>query len=637
MPEVPNTIESTVWPDPKPIFLKLTAEQALHQLYQYQLEFAVKEATPKTAADVIWKEIKAKVTYGEGKSQYFSGVVTEFLQLGLFRGYWIYRAVVRPQAWILTRNRNFRMFQEKSISDIVGELFQSPLTSPTGLSTTTRDYCCQYGESEFNFFSRLLEEEGYYYYFDKSGDQEELKVTNAGSVHQNIGEFKFRRGGDAKVEADTFTSWQPSFRSVIKESIYTDYDFTAPDADLLRTKTSGTTNDTRKGSYFHYPGRYGNSNATLGETFVESRQMSSEMPADAFEGAGELHGFYPGVKFDLVQHPAHDGEYLATHVNVDIESAHSEFGGENRFETQVRAIKSSARFYPEIRSERPLVVGPQSAKVVGKAGEEIWTDKYGRVKVQFTWDREAQGDENSSCFLRVVQPWAGNKWGAQFLPRIGHEVLVEFLNGDPDRPIVTGCVYNENNSVPYALPDHQTQSGIKTRSSKEGTEDNFNELRFEDKKGEEEVYLQAEKDFNTVVKNNQTVTVGNDEAEDGSQTVTVYKNRTVTIETGDESLTVSKGKRTVTISEGDESLTVSKGKRDVTVSEGNSSLTVSKGNYNVAVSKGDCVVEAGNSIELKVGSNSIKIETSGITISGSEIEVNASGTLTLKGATVNIN
>jgi type VI secretion system secreted protein VgrG len=277
------------------------------------------------------------------------------------------------------------------------------------------------------------------------------------------------------------------------------------------------------------------------------------------------------------------------------------------------------------KTPKARIEGTQTAVVVGPSGEEIFPDKYGRVKVQFRWDRDGKKDANSSCWVRVATLMGGKQWGMIHIPRIGQEVIVAFEEGDPDQPIIVGMVFNSDQMPPYALPDNKTQSGFKTRSSPGGGAEDFNELRFEDKKGSEEIYVHAQKDYNLVVENNQSLKVGNPQAPDGSQTTEVYKDRTETVKTGNEKLTVETGNRDITVTAGDDSK---------------------------KVTAGTSKTEAGTAIELKVGGNSIKIDQSGITISGIKItiegtaqvkatspltEVSSSGVLTLKGSITNIN
>ncbi|OYW42743.1 MAG: hypothetical protein B7Z45_01655, partial [Azorhizobium sp. 12-66-6] len=286
-------------------------------------------------------------------------------------------------------------------------------------------------------------------------------------------------------------------------------------------------------------------------------------------------------------------------------------------------------------TRRPLIPGPHTATVVGPSGEEIYCDKYGRVRVQFHWDRLGTNDEKSSCWIRVSQGMAGNSWGALFTPRVGMEVVVSFLEGDPDRPLITGCVYNATNMPPYTQPDNKTQSGLKTRSTTGGDATTFNELRFDDKKGAELIYMHAQKDQTRDVENDDTLNVKHDQiititnnrtetVSEGNETVTVSKgNRAVTITTGTEDLTVSKGNQTLTVSQGNSTTTVSQGNHALTVSQGNSTTDISQGNQTVTLGSGNATLkcnggsitlQAAQTITLKVGSNSITISQSGVAI-----------------------
>ena len=284
--------------------------------------------------------------------------------------------------------------------------------------------------------------------------------------------------------------------------------------------------------------------------------------------------------------------------------------------------------------------GAQTAVVVGKSGEEIWVDKYGRVLVQFFWDRKGNSDEHSSCWVRVSQSWAGKDWGWVALPRIGQEVLVQFLEGDPDHPIIAGRVYNANQMPPYALPANQTQTGIKTHSSPKGGADNFNELRFEDKKGSEEIHVQAEKDLTIVIKNDETrdikhartTTVNNDDAE----TVT-EGNQTITIKKGNQSTTLNEGKQSVTLDKGDQDITLTQGAQTITLNQGNQTIKLALGNQSTKLDAGKATTEAMQSIELKVGGNSIKIDQTGITIKGMMVKVEGEIQTSIKGAMTQVN
>jgi type VI secretion system secreted protein VgrG len=280
---------------------------------------------------------------------------------------------------------------------------------------------------------------------------------------------------------------------------------------------------------------------------------------------------------------------------------------------------------------KPFVQGTQTAVVVGPSGQEIFTDKYGRVKVQFHWDRLGKNDADSSCWLRVGSIWAGKGWGAVHIPRIGQEVIVAFEEGDPDRPIIIGSVYNADMMPPYTLPDNMTQSGIKSRSTLKGTADNFNELRFEDKKGSEQVYFHAEKDFDRVVENNDTLKVGSSKAEDGSQTIEIWKNRTETVKQGNETVTIEQGNRTVSVNQGNDEHNVKQGNRSVVINMGNDSLAIKMGNQTTKLDMGASSTEAMQSITLKVGQNSITIDQTGVTIKGMMVSIEGQVQTTVKG------
>jgi type VI secretion system secreted protein VgrG len=295
------------------------------------------------------------------------------------------------------------------------------------------------------------------------------------------------------------------------------------------------------------------------------------------------------------------------------------------FSCRFVAMNSQQSFRSARTTEKPVISGAQTAIVVGKAGEEIWTDQYGRVKVKFHWDRDPAKDETSSYWIRVAYPAAGKKWGWVSLPRIGQEVIVSFLHGDPDQPLITGTVYNAEQMPPYELPANQTQSGIKSRSSKTGVPDNFNEIRFEDKLNSEELYVHAEKDFNCVIENNETRKIGLDKKDPGNQTTEIQNDRTITLNEGNDNLTVK---------------------------QGDSITKISLGDYKLDIDAGKATITAMTSIELKVGSNTIKLDQQGITVNGIMVKIDAtakldansplttvgaSGVLTLQGTLTKIN
>ena len=332
-----------------------------------------------------------------------------------------------------------------------------------------------------------------------------------------------------------------------------------------------------------------------------------------------------GYKFDVKEHYRREVNqtYLLTSLKQSMDTSSYDAGAEGRsdYSNQFEAIPFSVTYRPLLKTPRPVIQGLQTAVVVGPSGEEIYVDKYGRVKVQFFWDRVGKKDENSSCWVRVSQYWAGKGWGSIHIPRIGQEVIVEFLEGDPDHPIITGRVYNADQTVPYALPDNMTQSGVKSRSSKNGSTDNYNEIRFEDLKGSELILAHAEKDLTTEVENDEKRTVGHD------RTTTIKNNETKTVTEGDETITIEMGKQTITI----------QGNQTLTIKQGNQSTTLNMGNQSTKVDLGKIETEAMQSIELKVGQSSIKIDQMGVTIKGMMIKIEGQIQVQVKGMMTQVN
>lgn len=686
-------------------FWRMHVREELGRPFQMDLEMFCEKAD--VAADkVLGTAVSISITKPDGGKRHFHGLVSRFAYAGNRGRYQVYRLTLRPWLWFLTRTSDCRIFQQMTVPDIIEKVFRDKngfTDFKRSLSGTykTWDYCVQYRESDFAFVSRLMEQEGIYYFFEHTADKHTLVFADAPSAHSLIasdsGELPYRGGGDGRIGQDHIHDWIRYQEVQTATYVTQDYDFVKPKANL--EVRSQVTRQHALASYeaYDYPGEY--TETADGTPWVKAR--IEELQAEHLRGTGigTSYDAAAGKKFKLVDFPraAENAEYLVVAGDYQIESGEVEqFSGDsqNKFDVKLEVIEATQAFRAKRITPRPIVSGPQTAVVVGKEGEEIWTDKYGRVKVQFFWDREGKKDENSSCWIRVSQVWAGKTWGAMHIPRIGQEVIVEFLEGDPDRPIITGRVYNNDEMPPYALPDNATQSGIKSRSSKEGTAENFNELRFEDKKGEEQVYFHAEKNFDRVVENNdtlkvgfikkdkgdqkieihnnQTTIIGNSESEDGSQTIEVWKNRTETVKEGNETITVAKGNRVVTISKGNETLTVSEGNRETTVakgndvhkvdtgnrevtvktddkltvttgnreatiSTGNDTLTVTSGNLTIKVAAGKVEMEAAMSIELKVGASSIKIEPAKITLKSAEIAVTGDAKVAVAAAMVDVN
>jgi type VI secretion system secreted protein VgrG len=607
-----------------------SGREEMSRLFSYQLDLLSPKDTI-AAKDLVGKKVTWTVKRSPPPHRYFNGYVSRFLTgRQVVHGLRQYQIEVVPWLWFLTRNANCRIFQNKTATEIIEQIFQDRGFSDYELKTQATypklEYCVQYRETDFNFVSRLMEQYGIFYFFVHENGSHTLTLADKKTAYKDC------LAPDKEVEYTVGThrpshvnQWEHHYEFHPGKWTQTDYNFETPSTDL-KTTISTVVNlpDNKKYEIYDYPAGYKTKNDVGADTRV--RMEEEEVPVDVIKGGGTCPNFSPGYKFTLKKHtsPSEQGTYVITAVQQAIVDASYLTGGGPALEygNTFTCIPDKVPFRPARITPRPRVQGPQTAVVVGPKGEEIYTDKYGRVKVQFFWDREGKKDENSSCWIRVAENWAGKNWGFVFNPRIGQEVIVDFLEGDPDRPIITGRVYNAEQMPPYDLPANQTQSVVKTRSSKNGSTDNFNELRFEDKKDSEEIYFHAEKDFNRVVENNDTLKVGSDKAKDGSQTIEIWKDRTETVKTGNETITIEKGNRTETVKEGNETITIEKGNREVTISTGNDTLTIKKGNQTVTLNMGKSTTEAKISIELKVGQSSIKVDQTGVTIQGKVIKIN---------------
>ncbi len=567
--------------------LRMGGYESLGRPFDYELDL-LSEDPNLDLASFLGQPLTVKLEVQSGDFRFFNGIVTHFKHTGGSGRYARYRAVLRPKLSLLDYSANSRIFQSLSVPDIVKKLFGEQGLSDFEVHLQSDykkwDYLVQYRETDFHFVSRILEHEGIYYYFRHEDGKHTLVLTDSASGHDKAPGYdtiSFYPVGSAVRNEDHFDGWSAEKQIVPGGYAATDFNFETPKASLLETRSNPMGNASDNHEVFDYPGIYMNRGDGTQQIRVrlDERQMSWEIA----EGEGNVRGLPSGTLFTLEGHSRDDQnrEYLVVTTRWDLQNNGLESGSEEEatFRSSVASIDSKVQFRTQAITPKPRVEGPQTAIVVGTAGEEIWTDKYGRVKVQFHWDREGKDDENSSCWVRVSQVWAGSNWGAIHIPRIGQEVIVDFLEGDPDRPIITGRVYNAVNMPPYALPGHATQSGIKSRSSKGGAAPNANELRFEDLKGSEEVYLQAEKDMNSIVKHDETAKVGHDRTRtvDHDETISVGHDRYVSVSNNETIKVAANETRSVGKNEsidvtGNESMTVG-GNQDVSVS-GNDSMTV---------------------------------------------------------------
>ena len=635
-----------------------TAMERLSGLFEIDVELIADRtnASSVNSDELIGQPVTIKVATGtdfeNGPFRYFNGIVSRFTQGGRDERYVHYQMELVPWTWLLTRKSNCRIFQDKSVLEIVKEVFDDlkgdfsfvAYEDKTQASYTKLDYCVQHREMDFNFVSRLMEQDGIYYYFKHSEDGHTLVLADSVQAcedcpHQSTVRYE-PEGGTDESENDTIESWRKEEQLYPGKYVLRDHQFQMFDKTLEVSETSlnqvgGNSNLEMYDYLGEYAQRFNKPDERMGtvesegQKLVKLRMEQEETPHLETAGSSNCRTLIAGFTFTLSEHFSDDGEYLLKSVQHSAIQSPSYHSGEHvssaPYHNSFICIPKESTYRSPRVTPKPVVQGLQSAVVVGPSGEEIHTDKYGRIRVQFHWDREGENDEKCTCWVRVSQSMAGTQWGAHFWPRIGHEVLVAFIEGDPDQPVIVGSLYNDVNMPPYELPQHQTRSGFKTRSSKDGNNKNFNEIRFEDKKGEEEIYFHAEKNFNRVVENNDTLKVGFDKSSDGDQTIEIHNNQDVTIGNAQS----KDGSQTVEIWK-DQNHTLKQGNREAIIEMGKDSLTIKMGNQTTKLDLGKSSTEAMQSIEFKVGGNSIKIDQSGITIKGILIKIEGIGMAEMK-------
>ncbi|MCH7418992.1 type VI secretion system tip protein VgrG [Pseudomonas mosselii] len=509
-------INSPLGPD-KLILAEMGGSEELGRLFDFELQLT----SDDPAIDLnqlLGKPMSLSVQQSVGSSRHFHGIVarcSQSVDQGQFASY---RVTLRPWLWLLTRTSDCRIFQHLSAPQIIKQVFRdlgfSDFEDLLSRNYREREYCVQYRETSFDFVSRLMEEEGIYYFFRHEQERHVLVLADAYGAHQKAPGYEtvpyYPPDGQHR-ERDHINDWHLAQEVQPGSLELNDYDFQRPSARI--DVRSAMPRPHQAGDYplYDYPGAY--EQTQDGEHYARTRLESLQSLHERIELRGNARGLGSGHLFSLSNFSRQDQnrEYLivAARYYVHQERLESSGGsGAAQFESNLSCIDAQQSYRPVGSTLRPIVKGPQTAVVVGPAGEEIWTDQYGRVKVHFHWDRHDQSNENSSCWIRVSQATAGKNWGSIQVPRIGQEVIVSFLEGDPDRPIITGRVYNAEQTVPYDLPGSATQSGMKSRSSKGGSPANFNEIRMEDKKGAEQLYVHAERNMDTVVEQNQTLSVG---------------------------------------------------------------------------------------------------------------------------------
>lgn len=614
--------------------------EAISQLYHYHLELASEDGEIDFAA-AVGKSGLLTIASEHGE-RHVHGIVSQFTQGNDIGRFSIYTAEIVPWAWLLSHRHASRIFQQMSVPDIVKQVLDE-----AGLQSdqyrfvlqgnyAPREYCVQYRESELNFICRLLEEEGIFFFFEHSPEGHVIVFADSSAVHEPFADpatVLFQEPSGLVPTEEHIYQYQYMEEIRPGSVVLRDFDFVKPSLNLETEKQSD--HDTSLLIY-DYPGAY--IDPSRGANLAQVRLEAFQVPRQGGTGSSVCRRFLPGYKFTLTDHTrsAFNQEYVLTHVSHTARQPQvlEEFSTaqEASYNNHFSCLPATIPFRPAPVTVKPVVKGSQTAMVVGPKGEEIYTNEHGQVKVQFHWDREGAFNEKSSCWIRVSQGWAGATWGAIYIPRIGQEVLVDFLEGDPDKPIITGRVYNGESPVPYKLPDEKTKSTLKSNSSPGGK--GFNELRFEDKKGEEQIFIHAEKNQDIRTKNDVYQWVGRDThlIVKQDQLNQIENDRTETIgrdhieEVGrDHHLTI-KGKQSIQI-DGSQSLTVQGDVVEVFKSDHSEETT-----GDTYIKAANIVIEAMTNITIKVGQSYIAIEAGGIKIGTmGTLELESTGPLSAKG------
>lgn len=629
-------------------------KEKLGRLYHYELD--LRSTNPNIQfEDIVGQRVTVDYELGEA-NRYFDGFVTSFQFTEEDGQFASYKATVKPWLWFLTQTADCRIFQNQKVPEIIKSVFRGHGMSnfKDSLRNSYRkwDYCVQYRETDFDFVSRLMEREGIYYYFEHSKGKHVLVLADSLAAHDVYPGYETVPYYSSAIpsrlrERDHLQKWTVTQAIKPGKLALTDYDFQKPEVDL-KSKVSQDrphASPLHDSEIFDYPGGF--DDFDQGDIYADIRLQEIQARHETVKASGNARGMNVGSLFTLGNYPREDQnkQYLIVSVRHAIKSDEFETTEEKKelegYRCALRVLDCRQPFRSERITSKPVVKGPQSAVVVGPDDEEIYCDEYGRVKVQFHWDRYGENDQNSSCWIRVSQAWAGKGWGSIHTPRIGQEVLVSFLEGDPDRPVITGRVYNAKRMPPYELEANKTQSGFKSRSSSGGNADSFNEIRMEDKHGSEELYIQAQKNETILVRNDKSETVGHNES------VSIGFNRTESVG-NDESLGIANSRNVSVGANQDFRIGASESKAvgaNQTLSVGGDSSVIISGTHSEIIG-GLHGVNVGDSAQLTIASSydisagqTINI-TAGTTISltagGSMIEIGPKGVTIQTGGIINL-
>jgi type VI secretion system secreted protein VgrG len=529
---------------------RLRATESFSQLFSIELDLLSYEGNIR-AEDIVGSHIATFIGTNGLQPRPLNGFVKSFAYTGLEkRGLYGYKAELVPWLWFLDKRTNCRVFQNQTVQQIIESMFSELGFSDFSFSLIDThppvEYCVQYQESDFNFISRLLEQEGLFYFFEHKTDKHILHIADNSAAFIFLDEKLIEHSSGSRAKHG-IQGWQHRFQYCSGGFAQTDYNFENANLSLLtETPTSIKLNNNSALERFEFPGNY--SESQRGQNLTRIRMQQEEAGYQAVSATGNFHQLEVGKKFKLrsdeaaaddkknfviaeIRHEAYEGSYLDEGNKEDDINA-------SRYQNEFICLPEEVTYRPPLTTSKPRIDGVQTAVVVGKPGDDIYTDKYGRIKLQFYWDRYGKKNETSSCWVRVATPWAGSKWGTLNIPRVGQEVVVTFVNGDPDQPLVIGSVYNSTNMPPVGLPEGKNYAGMKSRSVKAGA-GSFNEFSLDDSGGSEQVKLHAQKDYNTTVGNNlsSSVTANATYNVDGNSSSTVGGNSSLSV-TGNDSTSV---------------------------------------------------------------------------------------------------
>ncbi|EFH5709883.1 type VI secretion system tip protein VgrG [Escherichia coli] len=532
------TVSGSAVPPQMLLFASLNGSETLGSLFTYVVQLKtsdtlnlgyVSPAANLPLKPMVGKDLCVNIELDGGGKRYISGLVTAARVVGHEGRSVTYELRIEPWLKLLTHTSDYKAFQNKTVVEILDEVlaeYSFPVEKRLVENYPSRTWQVQYGETDFDFIQRLMQEWGIYWWFEHSENSHTLVLADAISAHKACPDSPLVSYYQAGLKLDkefihTITA-NESLRT--GQWVLDDFDFMKPRSLLANTVANPRETGHADFEHYEWPGDYFTKDE--GEMLTRIRMEEQRSPGSRVHGGGNIRTLMTGYTFTLENYPTAEvnQEYLLVQTTLFIQDNAQHSGQERHFSysTSFELHPTREVYRPQRTLSKPHTKGPQSAIVTGPAGQEIWTDKYGRVKVQFGWDRYGKRDENSSCWIRVSYPWAGKGFGMIQIPRIGQEVLVDFKNGDPDLPIIVGRTYNQDTMPPWGLPGMASQSGIFSHSL-QGGPTNGNMLRFDDKTGAEEVKFLAEKDLNTVVKNNETHTVMVD------RTKTIVKNETISV------------------------------------------------------------------------------------------------------------